>query len=327
MTTDLQSPARAEMDASSANDADANNYEDKSWDPCVKQMHTQQAQFNEYWELASYKGISTCQLAAKASTLGYADHTTRPTLVKIMHRAEKQLVCYDACTTQELQKFARARRLPGSWKRSLLERRLKAADGEATFPRFLDLPAELRNRVYQMYVAEFPVEGLRTPAQPPITRCCRLLRQEALPVFYGSCTFVLNFAHHEVVPTWQRDTGRLLKAAPDTSLFLETLSVASAQEIRRVEFRLREQHSGRYQGEEFCRCVVSLDGSEKGYVIEATAIFERGRELGDVADAEEARVERTVGEVVERVQVTEGRRKFEVADIYAMRVALEKLYS
>ncbi|KAK5127818.1 hypothetical protein LTR85_004934 [Meristemomyces frigidus] len=59
--------------------------------------------------------------------------------------------------------------------------------------RFLDLPPELRNRVYDdLVVTEAPLlpsacqhTSRPSAAQPDITRVCRQIRQEALPMFYG----------------------------------------------------------------------------------------------------------------------------------------------
>ena len=67
---------------------------------------------------------------------------------------------------------------------------LEQADEGTTFHHFLDLPAELRSHVYAHYFSSLP--RLEQPVQPPISRVSRLVRQESLPIFYSTCTFVLN---------------------------------------------------------------------------------------------------------------------------------------
>lgn len=60
--------------------------------------------------------------------------------------------------------------------------------------RFLDLPAEIRLMIYGYAVTEAEPLYLDTLAAPPaITRVCRQTRQEALPVFLGSNSFVSLF--------------------------------------------------------------------------------------------------------------------------------------
>ncbi|KAI5359876.1 hypothetical protein Slin15195_G117360 [Septoria linicola] len=70
-----------------------------------------------------------------------------------------------------------------------------------TFHRFLDLPPELRNRIYETYFAEFKTP-LYAPSQPPITKVSRQLRAETLAMFYGSSTFRIAF-----LPSVAEDDG------------------------------------------------------------------------------------------------------------------------
>ena len=71
-------------------------------------------------------------------------------------------------------------------------------------PPFLRLPAELRNRIYELTVVDlsrvisvvddFPYrKNIKAEvAQPPITKVCRQLRTESLPVFYGANVFKIE---------------------------------------------------------------------------------------------------------------------------------------
>ena len=65
---------------------------------------------------------------------------------------------------------------------------------EQPFP-FLDLPAEIRLMIYGYAVTESEPIYLDTLAAPPaLTRVCRQIRQEALPVFLGANSFVSLFS-------------------------------------------------------------------------------------------------------------------------------------
>ena len=69
-----------------------------------------------------------------------------------------------------------------------LERAIKPA----TFPRFLELPAELRNNIYEHAVADHKTQALTRPQQPAICRASRQLRHESLGLFYFTQTFVIS---------------------------------------------------------------------------------------------------------------------------------------
>ncbi|KAI5265956.1 hypothetical protein E4T47_08380 [Aureobasidium subglaciale] len=61
--------------------------------------------------------------------------------------------------------------------------------------RFLNLPAEIRLMIYGYAVTEAEPIYIDTLAAPPaITRVCRQTRQEALPVFLGSNSFITLFS-------------------------------------------------------------------------------------------------------------------------------------
>lgn len=75
--------------------------------------------------------------------------------------------------------------------RDVLAELLYANEG---FSRFLDLPAELRCRIFQEYFSFRPhpnSDFLRVP--PPITEVNRQLRSEALPEFWGTQRFRMTF--------------------------------------------------------------------------------------------------------------------------------------
>lgn len=67
---------------------------------------------------------------------------------------------------------------------------LALADKYRTFPLFTDLPVELRANIYE-YVCVSNT-ALRHPAQPPICRASKQLREEALPIFYGKNCFIFT---------------------------------------------------------------------------------------------------------------------------------------
>jgi hypothetical protein len=112
------------------------------------------------------------------------------------------------------------------------------ADAERRFTNFVNLPAELRNLVYEFYVGDFGTErypgdppvtlGLTCPVHPPLSRVSRMLRHEVLPIFYGQCAFRLMLE-------WSTGSGRL-HFTDGALLFLHTLSSKNVACLRRLEF-------------------------------------------------------------------------------------------
>lgn len=101
---------------------------------------------------------------------------------------------YEKCTTSELRKLVHTRKLRqvnlDLYERESLISLLEKADEPHSFPRFEDLPAELRVRIYEHHIDDLSREyGLDIPPQPPITGVNRLARKEALPIFYVRYTF------------------------------------------------------------------------------------------------------------------------------------------
>ncbi|PPJ51342.1 hypothetical protein CBER1_08617 [Cercospora berteroae] len=91
----------------------------------------------------------------------------------------------------------------------------------------MDLTPELRNRVYAFYMSEFD-NVLLAPTQPPLTQASSQLRQEALPIFYRTCTFCLTL---QVVPYG-------LLWGLDTDLFIKSLRPSSLAMIRNIQLQL-----------------------------------------------------------------------------------------
>jgi hypothetical protein len=98
---------------------------------------------------------------------------------------------YEGRGVDELQAFCKARGLPTkATTASRLVRILVKADDAATFPRFFDLPAEIRNMIYELFFRDLKSFGNKH-VQPPLTLASRQLRAEGLPLFYECATFDL----------------------------------------------------------------------------------------------------------------------------------------
>lgn len=111
----------------------------------------------------------------------------KASIISLLEEADTKATAYATFGEDALLLFCLRRGIPHCGNN--LPKLLKAADAAWTF-RFLDLPAELRNRIYHYSVVN--ERGLVRPIQPPITRVCRQLRQEALGIFYARNCFVFT---------------------------------------------------------------------------------------------------------------------------------------
>lgn len=69
---------------------------------------------------------------------------------------------------------------------------LRKADKDPQFHRFLDLPAEVRNAIYGLALADTKNKMRVRPATPAISRVNRQIRNETLPLFFrGICMTIV----------------------------------------------------------------------------------------------------------------------------------------
>lgn len=164
-------------------------------------------EMDDYWKLEE----SPQNVSGLRDDLSAGDYTQVPKSATLRAlsaewmRMHWGMLHYDACTTDELKRFVSDRRIqvsietsseaqqkqkraPG--RRQLISALQQHGDGQ-TFDKFLQLPNELQGLVSEMYM-DF-ASTLDTPAQPPLARTCRHLRQLVLPIFYSTQRFALSY--------------------------------------------------------------------------------------------------------------------------------------
>lgn len=148
---------------------------------------------DNYWKLGlyRYKDRTVKNLIQYLKNRGYhcRENISRPDAIDAIGRYQRGLMSYDGLTLNELQALCKARGLPGNATRtSNLVRTLRKADDLATFPKFFDLPAEIRNIIYELFFRSLPNFDDKH-FQPPLTMASRQLRAESLSLFYECATF------------------------------------------------------------------------------------------------------------------------------------------
>jgi hypothetical protein len=111
---------------------------------------------------------------------------------------------------------------------------LLTADQEITFPKFMDLPAELRVKVEEYYIAglQEKCDALLCPAQPPLARTCKMMMKEVLPLFYSNSHFAIAFCGYLGGPYLTDSSGRLV-LDPKSNVFLNRIAPVDLAYIKR----------------------------------------------------------------------------------------------
>ncbi|CAK4033353.1 Hypothetical predicted protein [Lecanosticta acicola] len=141
---------------------------------------------------------------------GFQQGSTRSRLLYLVSRMDKEMLDYEKCAYEELLSFCARRNLAISntirngkknavpvthvlaksphichFKKRELINALEKADENANVTSFTRLPAELRNVVYSYSFDYFHASAENNPLPPPpVAHASRLLRSEALPLFY-----------------------------------------------------------------------------------------------------------------------------------------------
>lgn len=129
--------------------------------------------------------------------------TDQTRLMQLLHRAERGLISYNTLSINTLQEFAASRRLPHLLtEKGVLIRLLERADDRVVFSRFMDLPVELRVRIYEHHFDSFDFVS----AEPaPTLSICRLVRTESRPVFYERTRMRILIGHDLLSATSRQD--------------------------------------------------------------------------------------------------------------------------
>lgn len=123
-----------------------------------------EALHDDYWKLRSNGTFSRSELHLRLGERGfvYSPNAPNKRLRELLSRVERGLLCYDGCHTSELLRFCRDRGLKQtSNAKATVIQTLEEADEAFTFSRFMDLPSELRVRVYTVFF-----RGLNLPTCP-----------------------------------------------------------------------------------------------------------------------------------------------------------------
>lgn len=165
-------------------------------------------------------------------------------LQESLFRADLGLMSYVPYSNDELKELIKARNIPAKLdesgkargKRTDLVFLLDVHDQKPDFHRFLELPAELRNRIYAMHFESLG-EPQHPPSQPPLTLTSRQLRSEALPMFYSWLRLPIQLSRRSGSPILAMSATRMSIYCPDKlELFFRNTLPENLALIRHFRF-------------------------------------------------------------------------------------------
>ncbi|KAK4896599.1 hypothetical protein LTR27_005517 [Elasticomyces elasticus] len=180
----------------------------------------------DYWKLRcnSHLTIAGINNFLAGRNFGYNKSSGKLRLLALLSRSECGLRSYERNSKGELRQICQERNLALETSQSAnkadLIALLEAFDDSADFPRFLELLPELRLQIYTHHFEDFK-EGSIIVALP-ITAACRLIREEARPLFYSTHRFDIDINFRD----W---SSNLLKTS-----FVELLPASAFALIRKL---------------------------------------------------------------------------------------------
>lgn len=203
---------------------------------------------NDYWKLRHPENMTVHRLKHLLERRGYATGriTEKDWLIDSLIRADLGCMFHVPYSNDELMQFINDRGIDASeafvgksqgWNKELICL-LDEADQMPEFHRFLELPAELRNRIYAMHFSTFE-QPLMTATQPPLTLTNRQIRAETLEMFYGSMTLRIDLCLQNK-SSFTNPTTRNIKVVIPREVFVFFHSVQSRHLalIRHFSFHL-----------------------------------------------------------------------------------------
>ena len=274
-----------------------------------------------YWRLRHGDKATKSDLESELKAAGYGLTTASKSLLLAQANRVKRgfTVRYQFCTLAELNGFAKARKLSKSKYHHQQVMRLAVADDQRTFPKFLQLPPEIRNLVYHFHFAAMP-RKLRTCSQPPIARTSTQLRSEALSLFYSTKCIELHFRRVS-------QGGRhVFRPRHETDLFLGNVPDTSLLSLRHIDLRFERSSSTcswfqPYATESIVHCDVTINPSASAF---NTTVSNPKKVTARQQKCDAAKVE--VDKILERACARESGKGLRSIDIYMIRGVIERYF-
>lgn len=166
--------------------------------PCACSINNNDGKrYEKYWKLpcSHHTPGGFARWEMKHMRFKCPNSTPKERAVHLSRRATRGLIAHDGCKVGELKRFAKSHRLTdrrdSCTQKSHLIDLLEQSDDNLSF-RFMGLPPELRVQVYHYYFASLKCV---TTEPAPILSVCRIIRQEARPLFYENIRLMIKLQY------------------------------------------------------------------------------------------------------------------------------------
>ena len=295
-------------------------------------------QQTDYWKLPSYRGYSVKEMRELLNQRQYYAGSAKDKgkLSECLRRSDLGLISYVNLSNKDLRQLIEDRDIDTSdvldgirmGRRQDLVSLLESADDRPRFRKFLRLPPELRNRIYDFYFAEFEDKPIYAPTQPPLTTSCRTIRSETLQMFYSKCKFAVVF---HVPVRWGIRQASLLSVPSQLLLFLRTTPAKNIALIRKLQFRLYKSDQSHGMASRELNPLVNRVLFD--VVVETRSEGRQAVTLdtSNMADwpgsnRQRMKIEQEVSKVVAKIRRRDSKKSVTVDDILSFRKAIESGY-
>lgn len=276
----------------------------------------------EYWELERYDNLQAKQMKAMLAERHYeAGSITDKERLKIcLQRSDLGLLSYVKYKNNELRDLIKARGIQTDFSKGNKGQRhelidvLEHADNNREFRNFTRLPAELRTRVYEYYMADF-TEPLTAPKQPPLTLASSLTRKEALPIFYSTRTFQVDLLP-PLASRFRATNATKLKIHASSLLWMQSTWAENLADIQSLRFRCSPfpERDGRFDW-----LIVGVDLTKHELHTRITVHERTPMPWVHIDD-----LKSKLFNILDASYVVDGQRRIPVEDFFAVRKAIEE---
>ncbi|KAK4549770.1 hypothetical protein LTR36_005071 [Oleoguttula mirabilis] len=285
---------------------------------------------DDCWKLSCHRDLTAKEMREELEARGYhvGSIMDKDRLREHLRRSDLGLMSYYKCTNEELRQLIEARQIDISsytdkhriGPRQDLTHSLDRADMHPKFHGFTKLPAELRNQIYGYHLADFQ-KSIYAPSQPPLSKTCRLIRQEFIPLFYGTCCFEVRLL---------RICGQRVTMSDRMLLWLRSTAAEHIALIRHLHLSIAYEKKGMLHAEfdltdPLVTCSIYLGRKSKTFSIWSSHYLAQGVQQA-AAVARKKEMEKNMRAAMARVVRRAGKNNLRIGDIFALRRAVEAGY-
>lgn len=285
---------------------------------------------DDYWKVSDGLSIKPSRIKWILDERHY--HINKSASAQQLHaalyRSNRGLLSYGSMKNPELLEMLERRGIdadhvtkgPRKGQRDALIKLLTDEDDDPKFHRFRELPAELRNRIYDLHFADLH-QPIRAPVQPPITMVSSMIRSEALGLFYHNCTFDFPLMRIAALAAPAGPLLNRLMFKSDLMHFINQTPVEYPGAVQSFRMHLRRYE---WNDEDLFTHPILIKLSNEGPKYEIELETRASHQENTIKATEMTVIEQEVRKVLDGIVARDGKDRLRAGDFYDLRRAWEK---